>query len=163
MRDRIWSFLADVKFKSLYTYDCHKRSERYYRYASLFIAFTSARSIAAWTAWEKVPFVWSSLIAVSQIITIAMPYLPFLKNNNSFREMSFAYDSLFLEIERLWYSFNNCSITYDEAEKEFYELREQTLKIEREHKNVYCPELTSWIAKVNEATDQAIENQFLMR
>ena len=163
MRNRIWNFLADVKFKSLYTYDCYKRSDRYYRYSSIFIAFTSASSITAWTVWKNIPFAWASLVATSQVLIVAMPYLPFLKNDNSFREMSFAYDSIYLEVERLWYAVDNNSITYEEAEKQFYKLREQALKIEKEHKNIYCPEIKSWIIKANEATDEAIKNQFYLR
>ena len=160
MRDRIWNNLYNIKFKALYTCECSKKAEKYGRIYSLFIAMTSAGSIATWTAWEKIPSVWAVIVAVSQVLHVSKPYFPFIKNDKAFLELSYEFESLYIEFEKLWYCFENDKITTDEAEQQFYELREKEFHIEKNHKEIHCPEFDSWKEKVNESTDQAIKINF---
>lgn len=159
MRDRIWNNLYNIKFKSLYTCECSKKAERYGRLYSLFIALTSAGSIATWTAWEKIPAVWAVIIAVSQVLHVAKPYFPFIKNDKEFLEMSYEFESLYIEFEKLWYSLEDGKITSDEADQKFYKLRDKETSIEKSHK-VHCPDSTKWKEKINKATDAAIALNF---
>lgn len=160
MRDRIWNNLYNIKFKALYTCECSKKAERYGRFYSLFIAITSAGSIATWTAWEKIPSVWAVIIAVSQVLHVAKPYFPFIKNDKAFLELSYEFEALYIKFEKLWYCLENDKITLDEAEQQFYALRDKEFNIEKNHKEIHCPEFDSWKEKVNESTDNAIKINF---
>ncbi|MFH2011713.1 MAG: hypothetical protein ABIJ37_03260 [Pseudomonadota bacterium] len=160
MRDRIWNNLYNIKFKALYTCECSKIAERVGRFFSLFIALASAGSIATWAVWKEIPSVWASIIAVSQVLHITKHYIPFIKNDKSLLELSYEFESLYIEFEKLWYSLENEKITTDEAEQKFYELRNQALNIEKNHKEIHCPDFKSWKEKVNEATESAIKIHF---
>ena len=149
-----------MKFKALYTCECSKKAERDGRFYSLFIALTSAGSIATWAVWKEIPSVWALIIAVSQVLHVAKPYFPFIKNDKAFLELSYEFESLYIEFEKLWYSFENRKMTTDEAEQQFYELRDKEYNIEKNHKKIHCPEFNSWKEKVNKATDSAININF---
>ena len=159
MRNRIWNNLYNIKFKALYTCECSRRAESYSRLYSLFLALSSAGSIATWAIWKQIPSAWASLIAVSQILHVAKPYFPFIKNDKVFLEMSYEFESLYIEFEKLWYSFEEGKITNDEVAKKFYELRDKEISIEKIHQ-VHCPDIIKWKLKINEATDAAIALNF---
>ncbi len=160
MRDRIWNNLYNIKFKAIYTCECSKKADQYGRYYSLFLAITSTSSIAAWTIWEKVPYLWAIIIAVSQFFHIAKPYFPFIKHDKAFLELSYEFETLYLEFEKLWFCFENEKFTTDEAERRFHEFRDKELNIEKTHKEAHCPKCDNWIKKANKATDDAININF---
>lgn len=161
MRERLWEYLANIKFKALYACDCSKKADKYGRLYSLFVALASTGgSIATWAIWKEIPSAWAIIVATSQGLHIAKPYFPFIKNDKIYLEMSYDYEALYLELEKLWYSLENESITIEDAEKRFYKLREQELKIDKSHKGAHCPEFKKWIKKIAESTYVALRINF---
>ena len=160
MRDRIWKCLVNIKFKALYTCECSKKADMYGRLYSFIIALASATSIATWAVWKAVPSLWATIIAVSQVLHVAKQYFPFIKNDKSFLEMSYDFEALYLDLERLWYSLENGSINQKEAEQLFYEHRKRELEIEKTHKGVHCPEFKKWVNTITQATHKSLEINF---
>lgn len=160
MRNRTWNLLADIKFKALYTHECYQKSDRYFRFISLFVALTSASSIASWAIWSNISTSWATLIAISQVFVVGMPFFPFIKNDKSFLEMSYEFESLYLKTEKLWYSLEKESANQKKLEKQFFKIKEQALQIEKSHRGVSCPEFKHWLQKINIATDKALTNNF---
>lgn len=161
MRERLWKYLVNIKFKALYTCECSKKADSYGRLYSFSIALASTGgSIATWAIWKDVPSLWAVIVAISQGLHVAKPYFPFIKNEKIYLEMSYDYESLYLELEKLWYSFESGNIVNDDAEKRFYKLREQELKIEKSHKGVHCLERDTWINKVTDSTYAALRINF---
>ena len=81
MRNRIWTNLANIKFKCIYTGKVSKRSYHIGNVYSIFLALASATSVTTWAIWDKFPLVWASIVAFSQILHIIKPHIPFVKNN----------------------------------------------------------------------------------
>ena len=161
MRNRIWNLLAEVKFQSLYTYDCYKRSDRYSRYCSLLIAISSAGSIAAWSVWENVPYAWGVLVAGAQILNIALPYFPFLKEGKNFIDMHHELEILYLQVDKLWYCYEKGNMREALAEDEYFKIKDQLVKIPQNHKSTCCPEIKSWMKKINAETDNHMNISYL--
>lgn len=160
MQYRLWSFLSNVKFKALYTYKCSKHSDQYGRLYSFVLALVSATSIAAWTIWERIPKAWTIIVAASQVLHIAKPYFPFLKNSKTFLEMSYDFELLYIQLEKLWYSIENKTISIDEAENLFYKYREQVITIEKSHENIVCPFIKNWINETSKTTHNTLKINF---
>ncbi len=161
MRERLWEYLANIKFKALYTCECSKKADQFGRLYSLFVALASTGgSIATWSIWKEIPTAWAIIVATSQGLHIAKPYFPFIKNDKSYLEMSCDFETLYLELEKLWYSLENESINTKEAEKLFYKLRDQELKIYKSHKGIHCPEFNCWISKITQSTYTALQINF---
>lgn len=148
MRNRLWDNLQNAKFKSNYLSKVSKRSNSWGNYHSFFLAFASASSITAWTIWNDIPNVWAAIVAASQLLHIAKPYLPYLKLDRDFFEMGYQYDKLYLSYEKLWFQFEKEKMTEDETEEQFYKLRDTELQFLNKHKHIYCPDFKG-LAKVS--------------
>ena len=160
MRTRIWSSLANIKFKAMYTNMCSRRAELAGQFCSFVLAVTSASSVTAWAIWESLPGLWASIVAVAQVLHVGRPHLPFMKHDKGFLEMSFEFEALYLELEKLWFEFENERVTAEEAEQRFYELRAREIEIERTHKEVHCPRFKSWIVQTQRETEKALALNF---
>jgi len=101
MRIRIWNQLANIRFKGLYTHRCSRRADTFGRAYSFFLAFVSTSSVAAWAIWTKAPGVWAAIVTVAQVLHIGKPYLPFMKHDKQFLEMSFEFEALYLQSRRM--------------------------------------------------------------
>jgi hypothetical protein len=49
------------------------------RIISIIIAVISSASVASWLIWQRWTFVWAAIIALSNLLTILKPYLPYEK------------------------------------------------------------------------------------
>jgi hypothetical protein len=83
-----------------------------------------------------------------------------MKHDKDFLEMSFEFESLYLEYERFWVAYDDDRIPDDEAETRFYELREKGLEIEKMHKHTPCPEFKGLMAKSDQKSTSAIALNF---
>lgn len=160
MRERIWYSLTNVKFKALYTCECSKIAERYGRLTSFILAVASASSIATWAVWKQVPIVWAAIIAGGQLLHIGKDYLPSIKNDKAFLEMSFEYEFLYLEYEQLWYAFEHKTVDETSAGQKFYQFRQKEVEIEKSHKDARCPTPKRRMKRINEATNRALNMNF---
>lgn len=156
MRNRIWFYMANIKFKAIFTYECYRLAERLGRYYSLFLSIASATSVAAWAMWKQYPTVWAIIVALAQLLHIAKPYFPLIKHDKDFLEMSFSFESLYLNSEKLWSAFEGDSISNGIAENQFYILREKEVEIEKSHKHAICPRFKFLINYAVDETDRAL-------
>ena len=160
MRDIVWKNLVNIKFKEVYTYECSKLAGTCERTYSFLLALTSASSVAGWAIWNKYPIFWASIIGVSQVLSIAKPYIGFVKNDKAYLEMSFEFERLYLEYERLWYDIEYQKLKEDDAREHLDKLRRKEMEIEERHKNVVCPELKRYMDKASNKTLKKLEIDF---
>ena len=160
MRTRIWNNMANIKFKAIYTGECSRCADQTGRAYSFFLSFTSASSVAAWVIWQSVPGLWASIVALAQVLHVAKPYLPFMKHDKDFLEMSFEFESLYLDYERFWVAYDDDRIPDEEAEAKFYALREKEIEIEKMHKQTHCPRFKKLIGKAERDAKTALTLNF---
>lgn len=153
LRSRIWGSLANIKFKALLTHKCSTKAGFWGRLYSFVLAFGSASSVAAWRIWDVYPTVWTLVVAFAQVLHIAKPHIPFLKNEQPFLEMSLRFEALYLKYERLWFDHEFERIDAKDAEDSFYKLRDEELAIEREHKHANC---VRWPKTIQEAHTEVL-------
>ena len=120
MRTRLWNNLSNIKFKALYTYEWSRKATFFGNVYSLFLALTSSGCVAAWAFWQDNPNVWASIVTFAQVLHIAKPYIPLIRNDKSFLEMSFGFEALYLQYEKLFYELDAGRITEEDVEEAFY-------------------------------------------
>ena len=147
MRNRIWFTLSDKKYSAIYTAKLSKRSAMLGNNYSLFLALASASSVAAWSIWDIFPLVWAGIVTISQVLHIAKPYIPFIKNDKEFMEMSLLYDSLYLSLEKLWTDYEKKALKETTIENKYYEYCQKDIEISEKFKNLGIPEIQSLINK----------------
>ena len=79
MQEKYWKYMVQIKawifYLDVYTED----SYRWDKTINIFVAIASSTSIAAWAIWQKYSFVWSIIIAISQVLTTIKGFLPYSK------------------------------------------------------------------------------------
>jgi len=160
MQDRMWNYLANVKFKALYTVYASRRAYNFGNYYSLFLAVASASSVSAWAFWDRYPLVWAFIIGVAQVLHIAKPYIPFVKGDRELMEISLQYELLYLSYEKLWFDSAKESSNGDSIEKRFYACRDKEHDINTRFKHIMCPEINSLINRADTETDQYLQTNF---
>jgi hypothetical protein len=129
MREQIWAFLNDTKFKGYCLTFLVNKFQKWDRNINIFLAIASSTSIAAWAIWKVNPLIWAAIIAASQVLTVIKPYFPYFKYVKELNAKSFRVDLLNIEFERLWYKLQNKKITEDEAVEIYFDLRKHTTEI----------------------------------
>jgi len=152
--------MFNIKFKALYSNECYRLANRIERIFSFVLAFVSTSSVATWAFWNKYPLVWAWIVGISQILTIAKNYFPFIKNEKDFLEMSFEFEILYIEYEKLWFDNEYEVIEKENAEFIFYKLREREIEIEKIYKQSQCPKIKHIMARVYKEVETAINLNF---
>lgn len=161
MRTRVWNNLANVKFKALYTAQCSRWAYLGGNCYSFILAFASASSVATWAIWKLYPALWASIVGVAQLLHVAKPYVSFIGNDKDYLEMSFEFEGLYLEYERLWYDLENVRIESAQAEKQFYALRQKEIEIEKSHKHIgWWPRFEFLMQRIQRDTNTALALNF---
>jgi len=150
MRDRIWFNLQNAKFKSIYLAKVSKSTNRVGNLYSFFLAIASASSVAAWTIWQSVPSLWGAIVAISQFLHIAKPYIPYVKHDREYMEMSHQYDKLYLSYEKLWFKYVSSKLDSDKIEEQFYLLRGKEMEFNKRFQHIHCPEYKKTMQKSSE-------------
>lgn len=160
MQERIWNNLANIKFKALYTALVSRSAYNAGNVYSFFLAFASASSVSAWAIWDKYPIFWALIVAISQVLHIAKPYVPFIKNDRELMEMSLQYELLYITYEKLWFDYQKDSSNEDTIEKNFYSYRNKEHEINTSFKHIICPEIKSLVSKADIETNKFLEVNF---
>jgi len=110
--------------------------------------------------WDKFPELWASIVVISQILHIAKPYIPFIKNYREFNEMSLLYDSLYLLYEKLWFDYRKTNKDSKQIEKAFYSLRRKEHEISKRFKHIICPIMKGMIKESDNETDIILKTNY---
>ena len=102
-----WKKMTQCKFELLYLQEYLKLSVQVNRYVSVVTAIFSSASIAAWAASGKYAFFWSTLIAISQIVTVVNEFLPYKKLIPELSEMSSKLSVIYMDMEKDWKILSN--------------------------------------------------------
>ncbi len=154
MRERIWAELQDKKFQEIYTDKLSKRAHNLGNAYSLFLVFASSGSVAAWTIWDSVPGVWGTIVALSQFLHLAKPFVPWIKNEREYADLSILYGDIYLEYEELWCASERQEFSEDKVVEKYHLLRKKDQDIIRRTGAIYCPESNKLSKICSELTEQ---------
>jgi hypothetical protein len=129
MKTETWSLLCNCKYKSYYIGHLVTKFQKYDRNINIFLAIASSGSIAAWAVWSIYPWVWGLIIAISQVLSVIKPYIPFFKYVKELNLKLIRIENLNIEIEKLWYKIQRNKISEDDSIEEYFEFQKQLTEI----------------------------------
>lgn len=162
MRTRIWNNLSNIKFKAYYCSRCSAFASRCGGVYSFLLSGIATTCVAFWTIWGQYPVIWANIIAVSQLLHIARPHMPFLGQEKDYLSTSYAYESLYLQYERLWYDYESENFDSKKIEEIFYKFRQTEIDIEKSHKAASYPDIDFIIKKAHRDTCSFLSLNFEM-
>ncbi|TKG92896.1 hypothetical protein EYV94_18150 [Puteibacter caeruleilacunae] len=129
-------------------------------YTNIFLVFTTSSSIATWAIWKEMPLLWAGIIAISQIVTLAKPYLLFPKYVKVFYERNLQWQNISLEIEELWHKLENSIIEESVAAKEYFDLRKKSLIFDKVSEDIIFFDYTRLQDKAEELCNFNIQKLY---
>lgn len=124
IKNKTWYFLADVKSNELLSGLIARRNKKRNLYVNIFLGIATSSSIGGWALWENTsPYLWGTIIGLSQLITILRPNFAFSKYVSVFSEKEKLWRKLSIEVEELWHHISIDNIGPKDAIKQFFSLR----------------------------------------
>lgn len=98
----VWQSLLDADQNSRYWRAMALRYTRRERYTKFFLAFVASATVAGWSFWKDVSFVWQSLSVISALISIALPIIDVPRHIDSMIKLQTSWFQLQVYYEQLW-------------------------------------------------------------
>lgn len=149
---KAWIFYLDLYEENSYKWD--KR-------INIFSAVASSTSIAAWAIWNWLSYVWSVIIAISQVLSAVKSFLPY--NNRLKAIVPFMEDLKFLynKIEFNWFKVSSGELTEEEINALLFNFKNEFTNIENKSlKEVTLLENEDFKKIADGQTDLYFQNNF---
>ncbi len=125
MQQSYWKTMVQIKSSIFYLDLYADKSYKLDKAINIVLAITSSSSIAAWAIWKQYDFVWALLIALSQVITVLKPLMPYKQRLEIVKPYSMSLQSLFDRANYHWFFVSNGDMTEAEINDLNNELREK--------------------------------------
>lgn len=109
MKKAIWTSMLDADLNARYWKCLVNRYSLRDRGLKIFLALMTSGTVAGWSLWEAVPWLWKSLSSASAIVAISLPIFNFQKSIEQMSYLSGKWGELRIEYEDLWLSVRNNS------------------------------------------------------
>ena len=149
---KAWIFYLD-----LYAEDSYKWDKR----INVLWAISSSSSIAAWAIWQQLSFVWSVIIAISQVLTAIKGFLPYSKRLKILVPFMEDLKFLYNKIEYNWFKVASGELTEEEINNLLYSFKDEFTNIENKNlKEETLLENEDFKKIADEKTDSYFVNNF---
>lgn len=161
MQEKYWRYMVQIKSWLFYLDIYEENSYKWEKNINIFSAVVSSTSIAAWAIWQQFSYVWSVIIAVSQVLTAIKSFLPY--NTRRKVTISFLEDLklLYNKIEYNWFKVSDGELTEEEINEMLFIFKDEYTNIENKNlKEETLPENERFMKIAAQKTDQYFQNNF---
>lgn len=161
MQEKYWRYMVQIRSWLFYLDLYEENSYKWEKSINIFSAVVSSTSIAAWAIWQQFSYVWSVIIAVSQVLTAIKGFLPY--NTRRKVTISFSEDLklLYNKIEYNWFKVSDGELTEEEINEMLFTFKDEYTNIENKNmKEETLPENERFMKIAAQKTDQYFQNNF---
>ncbi len=161
MQEKYWKYMVQIKawifYLDLYGEDSYKWEKR----INVFSAIAASTSIAAWAIWQQLSFVWSLIIAMSQVLNAIKEFMPYSKRLKAIVPFMEDLKFLYNKMEYIWFKVASGEMTEEEINETLYEFKNECTNIENKHlKDETLLENEKFKKEADKKTDDYFENNF---
>ena len=96
-------------------------------------AIASCGSIAAWAIWQRLAFLWGSVIAVAQLADALKDVFPFARRHKAAASLALTLNLLFIDVQMEWENIFSGRYTDEEIRLHLHRLRKLQIEAENHH------------------------------
>lgn len=133
MQEKYWKYMVQIKAWIFYLDVYTENSYRWDRIVNIIVAIASSTSIAAWAIWQKYSFVWSIIIAISQVLTTIKVFLPYSKRLKVLVPFMEDLKFLYNKIEFNWLKVASGDLSENEINELLYSFKDEFTNIENKN------------------------------
>lgn len=161
VQERYWKELMQLKFQQFYFDEYLCESYKTNNTINIITAIASSSSIAAWAIWNTLGYIWSLIIALSQLINAIKIYLPFNMRVKALTSACSDTNDLFLKAEYNWYKVSNGDLSSNEINELHYQIKRDNQGIIKKYNiHLYIPENHKLKAIADANTTKYFEENF---
>ena len=124
-------------------------------------AVASSGSIAVWAIWDQFPFIWASIIAISQVIFAVKPFLPYSQRLKLLVPYLDEIKNLYNKIEYNWYAIQAGHLSEKEINELLYKFKEKATLAETKFlRNGSLKENLDFQKQADKKTEEYFMNNF---
>ena len=140
VQERYWKELMQLKFQQFYFDEYLNESYKINNIINIITAIASSSSIAGWAIWNRLGYMWSIIIALSQLISAIKIYLPFSTRIKALTSACSDTNDLFLKAEYYWYRVANGELTSSKINDLNYQFKRDNQAINNKYNlQTYLP------------------------
>jgi hypothetical protein len=122
MRKLIWKSMLDADMNVRYWQYLTQRYVIHDRNIKIFLAVTSSGTVAGWSIWNQIPYLWQILSGISALVAIISPILNYQRLIESTSDLSGKWWELMRHYEFIWLRVKNGK-TNKNLENEFTKIK----------------------------------------
>lgn len=96
---------------------------------NIILAVGSSAALGTWAVWQKYPFLWGFIIALTQLIQAISPLLPYKKRMDLLGRLTSELDGLCIQAESDWYRIETGKCPQDEMSQLYIKLKKKKRSI----------------------------------
>src|SRR5262245_44733993 len=100
----VWKSMMDADLNARYWRYMGLRYTRREAWAKIFLAATASATVASWSLWAEVRFLWQSLSVIAALISVAMPIIDVPRKISIITDAQGAWLQLMHDYEEIWRS-----------------------------------------------------------
>jgi len=161
-QEAYFKFMTQSREHVFYVSEHIAIADRWNTRINMFMAIASSSSIAAWVIWQKLSWIWASVIAGSHVVGAIRDHLPFKRRLSALHPLRNELERLSIEVEKEWYSVANGELTEEEIHLKTMQFKGRKAAFEEEHMgNIVLPESRRLIRKASDRNCIYFENSML--
>ena len=112
--DQYWKELFQLKTHISFIERKLEKAELVDRVFKIALALTSSASIGAWAIWQQASWVWAFIIALSQVVSAVVPFLPYRTRIKTYSSLLSELEEIMIHAERKWHGISDGKYTEEE-------------------------------------------------
>ena len=125
MQEKYWNQMTQYKFALCYMDEQIERSVVINRTIIVMCAAFSSVSIAAWTKWTHLAFLWGLLIAASQVLSAINEFLPYKNRIKELDGLKNSSSHIYIEMEHDWFNVSGGLLSDEEINDKCFRYAEK--------------------------------------
>lgn len=139
VQEQYWKELYQLKTHIGFIERSLEKSEGIDRLLKIILAIASSSSIGAWAIWNEHSWLWASIIALSQVISAVLPFLPYKSRIKAYSSLLHELEELMIQAEFKWHAISDGELTATEINKARFEVRTSKQKSLKKHIQTTIP------------------------
>lgn len=160
VQTQYWNELYELRSHAYYVELLLASSEKIDKRIKIFLAIASSSGIAGWAVWQSAEIVWASIIALSQVLTAIIPFLPYRSRIKQYSAVVTELEELLINAELRWHEYSSGDVSDSDINRARFEIRKQKNKILRKHIPTTVSTNARLMAKAEESAAQHIANYY---
>lgn len=133
MQEQYWKYMVQIKSSVFYLDIYAENTYKKERLINVICAIASSTSIAAWTIWTSLSYLWGFIIAISQVVTAVKEFFPYAKQLKMLKQFVEEMKRVYIDMEQEWFLVAEGELTVSEINRALFDYKKKVIELESKY------------------------------